>query len=176
MYFDFTTFPVLETERLTLRELNLNDTKAIFGLRTNKEVVEFIDRKTLNNLSETRAFIDRISQLTTNNKGVFWVIESKNNNQVIGTIGLRNFEDEEDYAEIGYELDPSYQQKGFMSEAFEVVLKYGFKQMELKTIEAFTHKNNTASISLLEKQQKFVFEPEIKDEGFENNLSYRIKA
>ncbi|WP_297804368.1 GNAT family N-acetyltransferase [uncultured Polaribacter sp.] len=175
MYFDFTTFPVLETERLTLRELNLNDTKAIFGLRTNKEVVEFIDRKTLNNLSETRAFIDRISQLTTNNKGVFWVIESKNNNQVIGTIGLRNFEDEEDYAEIGYELDPSYQQKGFMSEAFEVVLKYGFKQMELKTIEAFTHKNNTASISLLEKQ-KFVFEPEIKDEGFENNLSYRIKA
>ena len=40
--------------------------------------------------------------------------------------------------------------------------------MELKTIEAFTHKNNTASISLLEKQ-KFVFEPEIKDEGFENN-------
>ncbi len=175
MYFDFTTFPVLETERLTLRKLNLNDTKAIFGLRTNKEVVEFIDRKTLNNLSETRAFIDRISQLTTNNKGVFWVIESKNNNQVIGTIGLRNFEDEEDYAEIGYELDPSYQQKGFMSEAFEVVLKYGFKQMELKTIEAFTHKNNTASISLLEKQ-KFVFEPEIKDEGFENNLSYRIKA
>ena len=126
MYFDFTTFPVLETERLTLRELNLNDTKAIFGLRTNKEVVEFIDRKTLNNLSETRAFIDRISQLTTNNKGVFWVIESKNNNQVIGTIGLRNFEDEEDYAEIGYELDPSYQQKGFMSEAFEVVLKLWF--------------------------------------------------
>ena len=175
MDFDFTTFPVLETERLTLRELNLNDTKAIFGLRTNKEVVEYIDRKTLNNLSETRAFIDRISQLTSNNKGVFWVIESKNNNQVIGTIGLRNFEDEEDYAEIGYELDPSYQQKGFMNEAFEVVIKFGFNQMELKTIEAFTHKNNTASIALLEKQN-FVFEPEIKDEGFENNISYRIQA
>jgi ribosomal-protein-alanine N-acetyltransferase len=47
--------------------------------------------------------------------------------------------------------------------------------MQLKTIEAFTHKNNRASIALLEKQ-KFVFEPEIKDEGFENNISYRIKA
>jgi ribosomal-protein-alanine N-acetyltransferase len=175
MDFDFTPFPVLETERLTLRELNLNDAKAIFGLRTNKEVNEFIDRRTPRNLSEARAFIDRISKLTSANKGIFWVIESKSNHQLVGTIGLRNFEDEEDYAEIGYELDPSYQQKGFMSEAFEVVLKYGFKQMELKTIEAFTHKNNTASISLLEKQ-KFVFEPEIKDEGFENNLSYRIKA
>jgi ribosomal-protein-alanine N-acetyltransferase len=175
MNFDFTNFPVIQTERLTLRELNLNDTKAIFRLRTKKEVVEFIDRKTLNNLSETRAFIERISKLTSNNKGVFWVIESKSNSQVIGTIGLRNFEDEEDYAEIGYELEPSYQQKGFMSEAFNVVVEYGFKQMELKTIEAFTHKNNKASIALLEKQ-KFVFEPEIKDEGFENNISYRIKA
>lgn len=175
MNFDFTNFPVLQTERLTLRELNLNDTKAIFRLRTKKEVVEFIDRKTLNNLSETRAFIERISKLTSNNKGVFWVIESKSNSQVIGTIGLRNFEDEENYAEIGYELEPSYQQKGFMSEAFNVVVEYGFKQMQLKTIEAFTHKNNKASIALLEKQ-KFVFEPEIKDEGFENNISYRIKA
>ena len=175
MNFDFTNFPVLQTERLTLRELNLNDTKAIFRLRTKKEVVEFIDRKTLNNLSETRAFIERISKQTSNNKGVFWVIESKSNSQVIGTIGLRNFEDEEDYAEIGYELEPSYQQKGFMSEAFNVVVEYGFKQMQLKTIEAFTHKNNKASIALLEKQ-KFVFEPEIKDEGFENNISYRIKA
>ena len=175
MDFDFTPLPVLETERLTLRELNLNDAKAIFGLRTNKEVNEFIDRRTPRNLSETRAFIDRISELTASNKGIFWVIQSNSNHQLVGTIGLRNFEDEEDYAEIGYELDPSYQQKGFMNEAFEVVLEYGFKQMELQTIEAFTHKENEASIALLEKQ-KFVFEPEIKDEGFENNISYRIKA
>ncbi|PQB07474.1 GNAT family N-acetyltransferase [Polaribacter filamentus] len=173
MDFNFTPFPVLETERLTLRALNLDDAKAIFGLRTNKEVNEFIDRKTPNNLSETRAFIDRISSLTINNKGIFWVIESKSNHQLIGTIGLRNFEDEEEYAEIGYELDPIYQQKGFMSEAFEAILEFGFQEMELKTIEAFTHKNNSDSISLLKKQD-FVFQPDIKDEGFENNISYRL--
>tara|TARA_R110001592_G_scaffold164460_3_gene398620 strand:- start:3228 stop:3755 length:528 start_codon:yes stop_codon:yes gene_type:complete len=173
MDFNFTPFPVLETERLTLRVLNLDDAKAIFGLRTNKEVNEFIDRKTPNNLSEARAFIDRISNLTLNNKGIFWVIESKSNHQLIGTIGLRNFEDEEEYAEIGYELDPIYQQKGFMSEAFEAILEFGFQEMELKTIEAFTHKNNSDSISLLEKQD-FVFQPDIKDEGFENNISYRL--
>ena len=173
MDFNFTPFPVLETERLTLRALNLDDAKAIFGLRTNKEVNEFIDRKTPNNLSEARAFIDRISNLTFNNKGIFWVIESKSNHQLIGTIGLRNFEDEEEYAEIGYELDPIYQQKGFMSEAFEAILEFGFQEMELKTIEAFTHKNNSDSISLLKKQD-FVFQPDIKDEGFENNISYRL--
>jgi ribosomal-protein-alanine N-acetyltransferase len=165
MNYNFTPFPV--------RALNLDDAKAIFGLRTNKEVNEFIDRKTPNNLSEARAFIDRISNLTLNNKGIFWVIESKSNHQLIGTIGLRNFEDEEEYAEIGYELDPIYQQKGFMSEAFEAILEFGFQEMELKTIEAFTHKNNTDSITLLKKQD-FVFQPDIKDEGFENNISYRL--
>jgi ribosomal-protein-alanine N-acetyltransferase len=173
MDFNFTTFPVLETERLTLRELNLNDAKAIFGLRTNKEINEFIDRKRLNNLSESRAFIDLISKLAATNKGLFWVLESKNNQQLIGTIGLRNFEDEENYAEIGYELDPSYHQRGFMSEAFEAILKFGFENLELKTIEAFTHQKNTASIALLKKQQ-FVLDPERREEGFENNRSYRI--
>ena len=175
MDFDFTTFPVLETERLTLRALNLDDAKAIFGLRTNKEVNEFIDRKIPRNLSEARAFIDRISKLVSANKGIFWVIESNSNHQLIGTIGLRNFEDEENYAEIGYEVHPDFQQRGFMDESFKAVIDYGFNQMELKTIEAFTHKNNTASISLLEKQ-KFVFQPEIEDEGFVNNISYRLKA
>jgi ribosomal-protein-alanine N-acetyltransferase len=173
MDFNFTTFPILETERLTLRELNLNDAKVIFGLRTNKEVNEFIDRKRLNNLSESRAFVDLITNLAATNKGLFWVLESKNNQQLIGTIGLRNFEDEENYAEISYELDPSYHQRGFMSEAFEAILKFGFENLELKTIEAFTHQKNTASIALLKKQQ-FVLDPERRDEGFENNRSYRI--
>ena len=174
MSHNFTPFPVLETERLTLRALNFEDAKAVFGLRTNKEVIKFIDRKSLNNLSETRAFIDLISNLIANNKGVFWVIESKSNHQLMGTIGLRNFEDEENYAEIGYELDPIYHQRGFMSEAFDKILNFGFQSLDLKTIEAFTHKNNTASIALLQKQ-KFVLHPERREEGFENNRSYRLK-
>jgi len=174
MNYNFTPFPVLETERLTLRELNLDDAKAIFGLRTNKEINEFIDRKTLNNLSESRAFIDLISNLASNNEGVFWVLQSKSNHQLIGTIGLRNFEDEENYAEIGYELDPNYHQKGIMSEAFEEILKFGFQNLELKIIEAFTHEKNTASIALL-KKQKFVLDPERREEGFENNRSYRLE-
>jgi ribosomal-protein-alanine N-acetyltransferase len=175
MDYNFTPFPVLETERLTLRALNLDDAKAIFGLRTNKEVNEYIDRKVPRNLSEARAFIDRISTLAENNKGIFWVIASKSTNELMGTIGLRNFEDEEDYAEIGYEINPDYQERGYMSEAFKPVLEYGFNTLELKTIEAFTHKNNTASIALLEKLD-FVFDPERKDEGFENNISYLLKS
>ncbi|KGL60515.1 MULTISPECIES: GNAT family N-acetyltransferase [unclassified Polaribacter] len=70
MNFNFTLFPVLETERLTLRKMNLENATAIFGLRTNKEINEFIDREKLNNLSESRAFINLIPNLALNNKGI----------------------------------------------------------------------------------------------------------
>ena len=70
MNFNFTLFPVLETERLTLRKFNLENATAIFGLRTNKEINEFIDREKLNNLSESRAFINLIPNLALNNKGI----------------------------------------------------------------------------------------------------------
>ena len=70
MNFNFTLFPVLETERLTLRKFNLENVTAIFGLRTNKEINEFIDREKLNNLSESRAFINLIPNLALNNKGI----------------------------------------------------------------------------------------------------------
>lgn len=174
MNFNFHPFPILETERLILRQLNLNDTKAIFGLRTNKEVNQFITRNTPKNLAEARAFIDMISNLVANNNGIFWVIESKQNNLVLGTIGLRHFEVDENYAEVGYELHPDFQERGFMSEALQEVLNFGFDKLNLKTIEAFTHKNNIASIALLEKHS-FVFQPERREEEFENNRIFKLE-
>ena len=173
MAFNFTPFPVLETERLTLRALELNDAKAIFGLRTNKEVNTFITRTMLNNLSETRAFIDSISNSIVNNTGVFWVLESKDTAELIGTVGLRNFEIEEDYAEIGYDLHPDFQEDGYMSEAFKAILNFAAKQMDLKFIEAFTHKENNASVALLEKFN-FELQPDRKDANVAENHIYRF--
>ena len=173
MAFNFTPFPVLETERLTLRALELNDAKAIFGLRTNKEVNTFITRTMLNNLSETRAFIDRISNSIANNAGVFWVLESKDTAEFIGTVGLRNFEIEEDYAEIGYDMHPDFQEDGYMSEAFKAILNFAAKQMDLKFIEAFTHKENNASVALLEKFN-FELQPDRKDANVAENHIYRF--
>ena len=173
MAFNFTPFPVLETERLTLRALELNDAKAIFGLRTNKEVNTFITRTRLNNLSETRAFIDRISNSIANNTSIFWVLESKDTAELIGTVGLRNFEIEEDYAEIGYDMHPDFQEDGYMSEAFKAILNFAAKQMELKFVEAFTHKDNNASMALLEKFN-FELQPDRKDANVKENQIYRF--
>jgi ribosomal-protein-alanine N-acetyltransferase len=173
MDFNFTSFPVLETERFTLRALDLNDAKAIFGLRTNKEVNTFITRTMLNNLSEARAFIDSISNSVANNTSIFWVLESKDTAELLGTVGLRNFDIEEDSAEIGYDMHPDFQENGYMSEAFKVILNFAVKQMDLKFIEAFTHKDNNASVALLEKYN-FELQPDKKNVNFKDNRVYRL--
>ncbi|WP_405606114.1 GNAT family N-acetyltransferase [Polaribacter sp. Asnod1-A03] len=173
MSFDFTTFPVLETERLTLRALSLDDAKAVFGLRANKEVNEFIQRDAPKNLAQTRGYIDSVINLIDNNQGILWVLQSKSSEELLGTIGLRNFDIADNYAEIGYEIHPDYQERGYMTEAMEKVIAYGFEQMNLNTIEAFTHKNNIASITLLDNQD-FLLQTDREDENVEDNRIYKL--
>ena len=171
--FSFSTFPELSTERLTLRQLSFEDIKPIFRLRSNKEINEFITRETPKNLNEAEAFIDTcLSEFEKENR-VFWGLELKSRNQLIGSIALHRIDLENNFAEIGYEVNPDFQDEGYMSEAMSKVLDFGITSMNLKTLEAFTHQNNTASIALLEKYL-FVLQPERRDETIEDNRIYKF--
>jgi len=169
----FSLFPELSTERLVLRQLTFEDKKAIFRLRSNKEINEFIKRETPKNLNQAEGFIQTCLDEFENENRVFWAMVEEDSNQLIGTIVFHKVDLENNYAEIGCELDPDYQEEGYMNEAMKAVLEFGKSSMQLKTIEAFTHHNNTASIALIEKHQ-FVLQPERIDEDFEDNRIYRL--
>jgi ribosomal-protein-alanine N-acetyltransferase len=83
---------------------------------------------------------------------MLWAITLKGKDQLIGTVLLWNIIKQERKAEIGYELNPLYQGKGVMQEALDIVIQYGLKSMELKIIEAYTHKYNQRSIKLLQRK------------------------
>lgn len=61
-------------------------------------------------------------------------------------------------AEIGYELTPEYWRKGFMTEAIQKILEYGFNALGLNRIEALVEPENVNSRRILEKIG-------LKDEG-----------
>ena len=170
--FSFTTFPEITTERLTLRQLEFSDKKAIFRLRSSKEINSLITRETPKNLNEAEAFIQVCHDEFEKGNRIFWAMELNDSKNVIGTIVFHRISEVVDYAEIGYELDPSFHKRGYMSEAMDAIIAYGIDTMKIKVIEAFTHQNNIASIALLEKHQ-FIFQPERKDGGFENNRIFR---
>lgn len=168
---EYKSFPILKTERLVLKQLCENDKAAIFLLRSDERVNKYIDRPQQQSIDEALAFINKINMAIEQNQSVYWAISLKNNAELIGTICLWNFSANHLTAELGYELSPTFQGQGIMNEAIEAVLKYAFEIIELESIVAYTHKDNSSSIKLLEKNG-FKWEVDKIDEENSSNLIY----
>jgi ribosomal-protein-alanine N-acetyltransferase len=149
--FNFIPFPVLATERLALREITTNDEKEIFFQRSDKSMNAYVDNPPCESLEEARAWIEKITAGTVKGDWIFWGVCLKDDPTLIGGFCYWNLSSEDRKAEIGFGIYPQHQQKGFMSEVLQTALQYGFEEMKLKCIEAYTHPENKASISVLEK-------------------------
>jgi ribosomal-protein-alanine N-acetyltransferase len=171
--FNFTPFPVLTTGQLKLRRLELSDDQKIFDLRSNKIVNKYIVRPKQKNIKEIRALISKINNGIDNDEWIYWVISLKDNPTLIGTICLWNFSEDKTAAEIGYELDPAFHGKGIMSEALQKVIEFGFRDIELMSIEAYTHKNNDNSTKLLHKYN-FKLEVGRIDQENRHNIIFKL--
>jgi ribosomal-protein-alanine N-acetyltransferase len=157
LQFNFSPFPVIKTERLTLREITRDDAPAFFELRTHPEVTKYADRFPPESIDEIHAFLDRIFEGIKNNTSIAWAISLKGSNEFIGTVNFHRTIPEHHRAEIGYQLFSEHWGKGIMSEAVRAVIAYGFNTMKLHSIEAQVNPGNEASINLL-KRNGFVQE------------------
>ena len=146
----FTPFPALTTSRLLLRQLNTDDAKEIFALRSDPIVNKYLDRPIARSIDDALDFIKRINFAIEGNQSIFWAIGFNTEPKLIGTICLWNFSEEKNKAEIGYELLPHYHGKGIMLEAMAAIIHYGF-EIGLQKIEAWTVGRNTYSVRLLEQ-------------------------
>lgn len=166
---NFSPFPSLQTERLQLRKLSLDDAEEIFFLRSNDDINKYLDRPRANNIDEAIAFINKVNIGIANNISLYWVICYKDNPKLIGTICLWNFNEQENKAEVGYEVIPDNQGKGIAKEALSKIIEFGFVTMRLDKIEAYTHKENLASTKLLEK---FNF---VRDPHEESKIDFTVE-
>ena len=147
----FTPFPILTTERLTLRQLVVNDDQEIFILRSDSEINKYLDRQISNIIDDARNFINTVNENINKSDSLYWAITLSDKNILVGTICLFGFSDENYKCEIGYELLTSFQEQGIMKEAVEKVIDYAFNTIKVKKIEAFLHRDNQSSIKLLDK-------------------------
>ena len=151
MSLTISSFPSMETKRLSLRQLDMNDENEIFALRSDDIVNKHLGRPKAKSIQDARDFITKIKAGVNNNQSLFWAISFKEEEKLIGTICLWNFSEQRDTAEIGYELLPPFHGKGIMQEAFLKVIEFGFDTLQLKKIEAWTVTQNDGSIKILER-------------------------
>lgn len=162
----FTPFPVLHTPRLVLRKLTAQDADAIFFLRSDKRVIQFLGKEPMQTLEEAHEFIRSINQNLQTGKSILWGIAlAEDPATLIGNICFWNIQKNNYRAEIGYVLHPEYWQKGYMKEALRVVISYGLGTMRLHSIEARIEAQNLASAASLESAG-FVQEGYLKEDFF----------
>jgi [ribosomal protein S5]-alanine N-acetyltransferase len=159
---NFTPFPNLTTERLILRQLAIADENELFAIRSDESVAKYLDRPIAKSIEETRQFIVRINNSISRNESIYWAITFNNDSKLIGSICLWNISEDQLTAEAGFELLPVYQGKGIMQEALPVILKYGFENMKLRSIEGEVDPGNLRSIKLMVKNG-FVYNRKLKD-------------
>lgn len=87
-----------------------------------------------------------------------WALEHKTHQQFVGTICLWNISADSKEAEIGYELLPEMQGKGYMQECIPVIIDYAFNVMNLEKIVALFHPGNFRSAKLLSRNN-FIMMP-----------------
>jgi ribosomal-protein-alanine N-acetyltransferase len=167
LQFNFNPFPILFTERLVLRQITNEDATEIFFLRSDKEVLQFLDRDPATSIDDAVQWIKTINEGVSNNEYIAWAMTLKKEPTLIGTVSFWNIKKEHYRAEIGYALHPLFQGKGLMQEAMTVVLNYGFKVMNLHSVEANVNPENAASIKLLERNN-FVREAYHKENYYYN--------
>ncbi len=164
---NFNPFPVLETERLVLRNLNTDDKHDLYDIRSNAATMQYIPRPLAKTVSDAAAVIEMITGFTAKNERINWAIAEKGTNKLIGIIGYVNIKPESFRAEVGYVLNDKYTRKGVSYEALKAILKYGFTVMNLHSVEAIIRPENTASIKLIEKAG-FIKEAYFKDYVYHN--------
>jgi len=158
-------FPVLNTERLTLRRITDNDASELFFLRSDEGVMQYIDRPRPASLEEIKPFIQKVNDMIDGNEGISWAMTLKNEPKLIGHISFHRIIKEHYRAEVGYVMHPEHYGRGIMTEALQAVLYYGFSSMGLHSVEAIVNPGNSASIKLLERNN-FIREAYFREDFF----------
>lgn len=141
---------MIETERLLLREISLDDAAEMFSLHSNAEVQKYTGESLIESIEEMSEVIQtRIGNYKKYGYGR-WATYLKKEMQFIGWAGLA-YLPEFDEIDLGYRFLPNYWGKGMATEASLAILKYAFNVLELKRIIAIAMKENTASIRVMEK-------------------------
>lgn len=142
-------FPILQTERLVLRELAAADAAVLFQYWSDWEVTRYFSLEPFKTVDEAAGMIAILKGLFADNEGIRWAVTAKENGKVLGTCGFHNVKPEHHRAELGYELSSEYWGQGLMKEALTAILRYGFGEADYNRIEAFVNMGNDRSTGIL---------------------------
>jgi len=86
------TFPIFTTERLTLRQLSIEDRQDIFALRSDPKINKFLDRPLCKTNEDAINFINKVNDNVEKGNTYYWAITLTDTKALVGTICLFDFQ------------------------------------------------------------------------------------
>lgn len=141
---------ILRTKRCLVREMTVEDVDELYEVYKDKEITRYME-SLFEDKEEEREYT---SKYIENMYGFYgfgmWIVQSLDNGKIIGRAGL-NVREEYDDLELGYIIRKEEQRKGYGTEVCQAIIRYAVEEMEVQTLNAFIHPDNTNSIKLIQK-------------------------
>ena len=139
----------IKTERLYLRELNIEDARDFFLLNEDPEVIQYTGDGPFDDVKAAEHFLRHYKPYQKYGYGR-WAMIRKTDQAFLGWCGLK-YSPDLDETDLGFRLYRKYWNQGYATEAAHASLAYGFKKKGLTMIVGRAMKVNGASIRVLEK-------------------------
>jgi RimJ/RimL family protein N-acetyltransferase len=139
---------IIETARLRLRPIRADDVDAVYALRRDLRVTRYLNHAPF---TERRQAEERVARLMNEPDGLVWAIALPADDVLLGTVSLFAFVRDHKRCELGYELSPAAQGRGYALEAVRAALVHAFSVEGMERIEADVDPRNTPSRRLVER-------------------------
>ncbi|QEN08699.1 N-acetyltransferase [Oceanispirochaeta crateris] len=141
---------VIETDRLLLRNLKLSDMDDLCNVLCDHELMQHYPATFRRD--QVRSWIEWNKKNYSDYGYGLWAVILKRNQIFLGDCGItmQNIEGEE-LPELGYHIRKDYCQHGYATEAAEACIRFGFQNLGLHALYAYTTKDNIPSIRVAEK-------------------------
>jgi ribosomal-protein-alanine N-acetyltransferase len=148
----FADLPELETERLLLRRMRLDDAEAVFAYASDPEVTRYVLWETHRSIEDSESFLRSATEGYERGDFGGWGVVLKDDGAFVGTCGVdAGYAPEHARAELGYVLSREHRGKGLMPEAVRAVIAFGFEKLSLNRVQARCIAENVASARVMEK-------------------------
>jgi RimJ/RimL family protein N-acetyltransferase len=147
--FDFSTFPVLTTERLRLRQVRHADAEAIVALLGSPEVLRYLSQPPTDTRDKAIDLIGWFDGRFQRREAVQWAITLHGDDRLIGMCGTHAWDRPNRHVDIGYYVLPSHWGRGYATEATRALTRWCFDHLGVHRIQADCTDGNTASERVL---------------------------
>ena len=172
----------LPTPRLLLRQWQPSDLEPFALMSSDADVMRYYPAPWSREQSDV--FAQRVMRLIDERGWGFWAVEERTAGRFIGFVGLHVPSDKLPFSpcvEVGWRLTKPYWGLGYATEAAQSAISFGFQQLRLAELVAFTAVANLKSRAVMERlgmQFDFEFDhPQVPVESvLRRHALYRLRS